>query len=243
MKTAKRVDDVKFPELPPLPDGARGHAGIIYTVSPGGRYSVAARKEVGRPAPAGPLRILDTTTGKEVLKADWNGGRILFTADDSRVFVLNGLGKAAWYKLPSGEADGEWGTGVGIQAELARVLGMTADGSKLIYHGPLADQPVGTYLLDGKNGGVIRKLGGVPYQAAWSTLSPDGKHAAMSVIDFTNRVWYLDVFEVENWRLIGRIAPPAKGTQGPQQFSFSPDSKELSVFYPHAKELSVYPIP
>jgi len=212
-------------------------------VSPSGRYTVAARREFFQAVEPGPLRLLDTTTGKEVVKTGWKGGRILFTADESRVLILNGLGKATWYKLPSGDADGEWGTGVGVQAEMARVLGMSADGSKLIYHGPLADQPVGVYLLDGKNGQILRRLGGAPYQAAWSNLSPDGKYAAMSVIDFGARVWYLDVFEVENWRLVGRIAPPAKGTQGPQQYSFSPDSKEIGVFYPQAKELSVYPIP
>jgi hypothetical protein len=243
-KTGKRVDDIKFPDLPPMPPGRNGHAGITHAVSPNGRYTVAARKEAGKPVVAGPLRVLDTTTGKEVVSANWNGGRIVFTADESRVLILNGLGRATWYKLPSGEADGEWAAGLGIQAETARVLGMTADGRTLLYHGPLTGQPFGTYLLDAKTGQIVRKLGGAPYQSAWSALSPDGRYVVMGVIDFNRGpTWYADVFEVATWRLIGRLAPPDKSAKEPAQFGFSADGKNLTVFYPSARELSTVPLP
>jgi hypothetical protein len=244
VKTGRRLDEeVKFPELPPLPDARKGHAGITYTVSPGGRYAVAARRESGRPPVAGPLRVLDTTTGEVVLKADWNGGRILFTADESRVFVLNGLGKAAWYKLPSGEADGEWAA-EGPQAEFARVMGMTADGKSMLYFGPLKGQPHGPYLLDGTTGRVVRRLNGAPYQAGFSALSPDGRFVVTVVIDFARgAAWYADVFEVATWRAVGRLAPPEKGVRDMPQFGFSPDGKDLTVFYPQAKEMRAYALP
>jgi hypothetical protein len=205
---------------------------------------VIARKESLRPVVAGPLRLLDTTTGKEVLKTDWNGGRIHFTADESRVFILDGLGKATWYKLPSGEADGEWAAGAGVRAEMARVLGMTSDGRIMIYNGPLGGQAGGTFLLEAKTGRILRNLGGAPYQANWSTLSPDGKYLAMAVIDFPGGViWSVDVFEVETWRLVGRTGPSEKRPNSPPQFSFSTDSKELCVFSPSAKELITYTLP
>ena len=117
VRTGKPLDAVKFPDLPPLPPGQAGHAGITYAVSPGGRYAVQARREAARPTVPGPLRVLDATTGKTAVSADWNGGRVLFAADESRVLVLDGLGKATWYKLPSGEADGGWACGEGVRAE------------------------------------------------------------------------------------------------------------------------------
>jgi hypothetical protein len=243
-KTGKRIDEVKFPELPPMPPAARGHAGITYSMSPGGRYALAARKESVRPVVAGPLRVLDTTTGKVVVDADWNGGKIAFTADESRLFVLDGLGKATWYKLPSGEKDGGWAAGEGVQAELARLLGMTSDGRTLLYQGPLANQPPGVYLLDAKTGEVLRKLGGAPYQAPFSALSPDGRYVVMSLYDTKgDRVWYADVFEVGTWRLVGRVIPPNEGAKTAPQFGFSPDGKDLAVFYPTAKELRIVPLP
>ena len=248
-KTGKRVDDVKFAELPAMPAGVRGHAGMTYTVSPSGRYTAIGRKESAGPAVPGPLRVLDTTTGEVVAKADWNGGTnggaVAFTADESRVFVLDGLGKATWYKLPSGEVDGQWRTGDGVQAEQAKLLGMTADGKTLLYRGPLAGQPYGVYLLDGKTGQVVRRLNpGAPYQAAFSSLSPDGKFVVMMVIDFNGGpIWYADLFEVATWRLVGRIAPPEKSAKEPPHFGFSPDGKDLAVFYPAAKELSLFSLP
>jgi WD40 repeat protein len=243
-KTGRRLDDLRFPELPPLPDGRAGHAGITSAVSPGGRYTVLARKEAGRPVIAGPLRVLDTSTGVVVLKADWNGGRIVFTADESRVLVLDGLGKATWYKLPFGEEDGGWTTGAGVVAERARILGSTADGRTVLYQGPLAGQPYGVYLLEGATGKVIRKLDGHPYQASFSALSPDGRFVAMAVIDFNRGpTWYADVFEVAQWRVVGRAAPPEKGSKEIPQLGFSPDGKDLAIFYPIAKELAVFPLP
>jgi WD40 repeat protein len=243
-KTGKRVDEIKFPELPPLPAAARGHAGITYAMSPSGRYALAARKEALRPVVAGPLRVLDTTTNKVVVSADSNGVKVAFTADESRMFVLDGLGKAKWYKLPSGEADGEWAAGEGVQAETARFLGMTSDGRTILYHGALANQAYGVYLVDGKTGEMLRRLGGAPYQATWSALSPDGRYVVMSLYDVKgDRIWYADVFEVGTWRLVGRVMPPEKGSKSAAQFGFSPDGKELALFYQAAKELRVVPLP
>jgi WD40 repeat protein len=244
MKTSKRLDDLKFPELPPLPAGRAGHAGLTSTVSPGGRYTVLARKEAGRPVVPGPLRVLDTSTGEVVLKADWNGGRVVFTADESRVLVLDGLGKATWYKLPSGEEDGGWATGAGLLAERARILGATADGKTVLYQGPLAGQLNGVYLLDGATGKALRMLEGAPYQASFSALSPDGRFVAMVVIDFNRGpTWYADVYEVATWHLVGRAAPPEKGAKEVPQFGFSPDGKHLAIFYPQAKELRAFLLP
>ena len=242
-KTGKRVDELKYPDLPPMPAGLNGHAGVTNAVSPGGRYTAAARKESAQPVVPGPLRILDTVTGKEVVKAEWNGGQVVFTADESRVFVYDGFGKAQWYKLPSGEPDGGWQTG--DTKERSRLVGMSNDGRVLLYHGPpAAGQPYGAYLIDGKTGQVIRKLGGFPYQTAWNTLSADGRFVAITLIDFRGAaVWYTDVFEVATWRLVGRIAPPEKSKQQPAQVGFSPDGKDVAVFFPAAKELSVYALP
>lgn len=243
IKTGRPVDAIKFPDLPLLPPGAAGHAGITYGVSPGGRYTVQARRESVRPTLPGPLRVLDTITGKEVLSGDWNGGRVLFTADESRMLVLNGLGKALWYKLPSGEVDGGWEIGAGARADQARVLSMTADGERVLYHGTLAGQPTGVFLLEGRTGRVLRKLNNAaPYQAHFSAVSPDGKHVAVALIDFArNGQWHVDVFETDGWRLVGRASSPDRGgIREVPQFTFTPDGKGLSVLFPTTKELLMF---
>lgn len=241
VKTGKEVDAIKFAELPVLPPG-RGHAGITYAVSPTGRYTVQARREAGPKAP-GPLRILDTTTDKTVVSADWNGGQIVFTADESRVLVQSGLGKATWYKLPSGEEAGGWAIGEGRTAEMARVLGVSADGEVVLFHGPLTGQPVGVYLLEGKTGRVSQKLNtGAPYQPAFCALSPDGKYVAMSVVDFGRGQWHVDVFAVDGWKLVGR-ASPEKPVPGPALVTFSPDGKSLCAMYPPSRETVLFALP
>lgn len=243
IKTGRPVDAVTFPELPPLPPGAAGHAGITYGVSPGGRYTVLARREArgGAAVAPGPLRVLDTATGKEVLSGEWNGGRVVFAADESRVLVLNGLGKAVWYKLPSGEADGGWE--VGARADQARVLGASADGGRVLYHGALAGQPAGVFLLEGRTGRVVRKLNNAaPYQAHVSAVSPDGRHVAVALIDFArNGQWHVDVFEADGWRLAGRASSPdGGGIREVPQFAFAPDGRGLSVLFPATKELLMF---
>ncbi|HEX4610373.1 MAG TPA: WD40 repeat domain-containing protein, partial [Urbifossiella sp.] len=138
-RTGRKTDDLPFADLPPLPDGAAGHAGITRAVSPTGRFTVIARKEA---VPgAGPLRVLNTTTGKVVLSGTWGAaqgyGNLAFTPDEDRLFVLDGLGKGTWYKLPFCVAEAEWAAGPRLQAESARVFGVSADGTRMLYNGPL----------------------------------------------------------------------------------------------------------
>jgi hypothetical protein len=246
VKTGRSVDAVTFPDLPPLPAGLPGHAGLTFAVSPGGRYTAQARREAARAGVVpGPLRVLDTTTGRVVVSADWNGGQVVFAADESRALVLDGLGKAAWYKLPSGEADGGWAAGAGRPAETARVLGVTADGETVLYHGPLGGRATGVYLLEGRTGRVVRSVdAAAPYQRSYSALSPDGRYVAMGVIDFAAGAhWHVDVFETAGWRLVGRCSSAEGGKREPPQFAFTPDGKGLCCAYPGAKEVAMFALP
>lgn len=240
--TGKPLDPMKFPDLPPLPDGARGHAGITWIASPSGRYTVRARTEAVRPFVPGPLRILDTVTGKEVVKADWKIGLIRFAADESRVFVFDGVEKVQTLKLPSGEVESEWKT---ESRDGALVMGITADLRTMLFQGKAADGNSGVHVVDTRTGRAIRPIvTAAPYQIVFSNLSTDGRFISVGRMDITdNAKWYVDLFETSTWRKVARLEPPDVVNRGAPFTTFSPDGKDLAVYYLQSKELRVYTLP
>jgi WD40 repeat protein len=242
-RTGMRADDWKFPALPPLPDGARGHAGITRAVSPGGHYTVVARREL-EPIP-GPFRLLNATNGDVLAAAEWRGlpENVAFTADGKRLFVLNGLGKAIWYALPSGNVERTW-EGPALAGENARLLGMSADGKRVVIRAPFGAVVDVDVLINGETGQFIRQFnsgGAMPYRGF--AMSPDGRLAAVAVWDGTTHVQHTDFVLVEQWRPIARITHPPENNQDHTQTRFSKDGKELAVFFRGAKKLAVYPVP
>src|SRR5207237_8087995 len=73
-------------------------------LSPNGRFLVVSQSALPTPR----LVVTDTTTSKTILDATWTGGAVHFTADSARVLVAEQSGRCRWFRLPSGEADGEW---------------------------------------------------------------------------------------------------------------------------------------
>ncbi len=241
--TGRRADDLAFADLPPAD---RGHTALAHAVSPTGRYTAVARRD-GAPAP-GPLRVLDTTTGKVVVSAGWGaltpGGHLAFTRDESKLFVLDGTGMATWYKLPSGEAEAQWAAGDGPRAMIARVLGASADGRRMIYNGPAPGHVDGVALVDGATGAVVSRLPAFPYQpGSGAALSPDGRVAAVAGRDPNTLAWYTDVLAADGWRVLGRIAHPPGAQHEPAHAQFSPDGKDVAVFFRGARQLAVFPVP
>jgi hypothetical protein len=237
---------VPGPGRPPVPPPAGEAEGAARVVSPSGRYQLAARTGPG----AAGFRVVDATTGKAVAAGPWAAGeaagRVAFAADEAGVLVLTGEGKAAWYKLPSGEKAAEWAAEEGAAARAARVLAASAGGRRAIYYGTRPGSDSLTTLIDGTTGAAVRPLFAFPHQLEQgAALSPDGRTAAASVRDPATRTWHVDVIAVDGWRVLGRVSRPAGTQPEPARFRFSPDGRSLVVSFPGvwAGQLGVYPVP
>ncbi|MDB5309651.1 MAG: hypothetical protein JWO38_3853 [Gemmataceae bacterium] len=238
-RTGKREADWKFPALPALPDGARGHAGCTWAVSPSGQCSIAARRELGNVP--GPLRVMDTSNGTVRLAAEWRGspGNVAFTKDGHRMFVLDGSGKATWYSLPFCWVERSWDLG----GEHHRVLAVSSDGKRVVVHGPYGNAPGAVVLLDGETGRFLAQLNLSGYTPELGfTLSPDGRMAAVAVWE-GGLPQHIDLVAMDRWRPVARITHPPESHQDQGQARFSPDGKELAVFFRGGKQLAVYPTP
>ncbi|MBN9523582.1 PD40 domain-containing protein [bacterium] len=240
-----KADPIPFPEMPA---GGPSSAALHRVVSPTGRYTAAGRRPVSNSRDPTPVRILDTTTGKLVVDATWqvqsSTGQVAFTTDELRVLVMDGTGKGKWYRLPSGQPDGEWAANPEQTVRTARVIAMTADGSRLVYSGQLPGGGSGAALLDGKTGAVVRRIDNPPYQPMAASLSPDGRLIALPVSEFRDGVqWHVDVLEAATWKKLGRVSPPREhGTDVPLP-RFSPDGKTIAVMFRNARRLALYDAP
>lgn len=237
-RTGAPAPDLKFPQLP-IP--GKQTYGSYKAVSPTGRYTAHARQEPNN-GPAGQFRILDTTTGKDVIEGPWQSsaasGHISFTPDELRVFVVNGSGKAAWFKLPSGEKEVEWG-GKGPQ-RTNRVTSVSADGRRVVFEGILKTS-LETNVVDGRTGEVVRPLPNPPYQPAVASLSPDGALVAVPLRDSRDGIlWHVDVMEVATGKKLGRVSPPREGGDDVPMPRFAPDGKSMAVTFRKAKQVALY---
>lgn len=244
-RTGTTVDPIPFPELPPAGPGLWT---VHWAASPTGRYTAAGRKPVSAARDPMPVRVLDTTTGKAVVDATWQvsspSGAVAFTADELRVIVMDGYGKAKWYRLPSGEVDGEWAANPEQTVRTARLVSMTADGSRLVYSGQLPGGGSGAALLDGKSGAVIRRIDAPPYQPAVASLSPDGRLVALPLSEPRDGVqWHVDVLEVATWKKLGRVSPPREHGSDVPLPRFAPDGKTIAVMFRNARRLALYDAP
>ncbi len=239
-KTGAPASDLTFPALP-IP--GKQVYNSYKAVSPTGRYTAH-----GRASPtsgtAGQYRVRDTTTGKDVLEGHWlatsGSGHISFSPDELRVLVVNGTGKATWFKLPSGEKDAEWG-GPGPQVT-NRVSSVSADGRRVVFSGKInTSQETG--VVDGRTGELLRRLDTPQYQAAVASLSPDGNLVAVPVQELRDGIrWHVDVIEVATGKKLGRVSPPREGGDDVPVPRFSPDGKSIAVTFRTARQVAVYAV-
>lgn len=239
--TGKVVDSVKFPALPPLPDGAPGYEQMTWALSPRNYYAVAARRELANIP--GPLRVLERGTGNVCLAVDWRGQpeNIVFGQDGHRLFVLDGLGKATWYQLPSGVVERSWEHPA--RGGHSRVLGVSNDGKRVVIHGCYDCAEGAVVLFDGWTGKPLRQLNADNRYSPESgfAMSPDGRLAAVASRAVVDQ--YTDIVAMDRWQPVARIRHPAESAMDAAQVRFSPDGKEIAVFFRGAKQLSVYPAP
>jgi hypothetical protein len=174
-----QVIDAQTGNATNVPAFLRVDGGAIALASPDGRYLSGGTRNT-EPVPFKVQRIED---GKFIVDVKWaHGTNILYTADSSRVLVVERSGRVRWYKLPSGELDREWTINVKKEKpKFVSPLGLFAgssDGSVFLFDGALADRAGEFHLIDGRTGRAIRSFAG-DYALQCGSLSADGRIAVL----------------------------------------------------------------
>ena len=192
------------PGLKPIAFPART-SGLTF-VSPNARY-LAFGAVAPQNAPA-PFKLKDLEADKLILEFDWVRGSALFTADSSRVLVAEGSGRCRWFKLPSGDPDGEEWTFRRPGTGSVGPFDTSADGSVVLFEGPLIDRAEMFHLLDGRNGKVLHSFPGTYLTHRCDLLSADGRLVALCKQEGP-KVKALDLIETATGNIVARVFPPA----------------------------------
>lgn len=234
INTGQPAGTIPFPDLP-QPQFVNQEA--IISISPNARYVAAGRRNPQRTYPGKaevdylpvPFRLLDTATGKVVLSFNWLNGLAQFTRDSARVLVVEGSGHGRWFKLPSGEPDGEWQ----FEEQLARmtlmdVKSISHDGQRLLCFGTARGQAKTYFLLDGLTGKVASVLGTGFNALSKAHLSGDGRIAVLNRQTQSPQETWLFVFDAARGVEAARIKVANIAGVSPS-IALSPDGRRVAV--------------
>ncbi|WP_439630603.1 protein kinase domain-containing protein [Gemmata sp.] len=225
-KNGNAAARITLPVLPPATGNEEPD--VVFQASPNGRYAALSRRGKWLNAVTSaerfttPLRVRDTSTGKDVLSTEWQSGSVLFNADSSRVLVVDNFGRGQWFKLPSGEADGEWK--FGPVGRPLYVLFASRDARVLVCNGFNGDSAT-RVLVDGHTGTSIAVLADRGLQNSYQ-LSADGK---LVVSLARGSDWFLNLFDGARGTGIGQMKLPATNDGSGSVVAFAPDGRTAVV--------------
>ena len=149
-------------------------------------------------------------------------------------------GRCRWFKLPSGEADGEFKLGGTTASRRHNFYGISADGSAIAYNGPAWLKEAGTVasVLDGKNGMVIRQFP-KHFPASEVTLSADGRRAIL-ILDLEATASTFEVVDVPTGKPQGRVRVLGKAIP---TLSLSPDGQLVVLHDPETDKVHLFDVP
>ncbi len=236
--TGKDVGKIVVPDIPP---GSGNAKGLRTVLSPDGRYVAVGR--AGNPAtdnPDVPFRVFDVSTNKAVVTATWKGGSALFTADSARVLVAEWAGRVRWFKLPSGEPDGEFNLGQTTGNRRHMFYGISADGSAIAYNGPAEMKEMGAMsgVLDGKTGKLTRQFR-KHFSASEVAISADGRRAAL-ILEVEDKACTFEVVDVSSGEAVGRIRVVGRAIPS---VNLSSDGRVLVLHDPEADKVHLFEVP
>jgi hypothetical protein len=123
------------------------------------------------------IRVYDTVTGK-TRNTLWYGGATAFTADASRLLIVSDSEKFTWLELPDGKIDG-WLFARTPDGRNAQLMGISAHGEVILYHGQPPGKDETVHLLKGKDGAVLHSFPAKRYNPAHGSVSDDGKQVML----------------------------------------------------------------
>jgi hypothetical protein len=209
--------------------------------SPNGRYMAVSttRRAKGGEVLETPFRVFDSKTGKTAVSLEWLNGTALFTADSSRVLAVDATEHFRWFKLPSGQPDGEWKFDRPPEERFTRLLTISDDGGVILYAGTPPKGEAGVHLLNGKTGEVLHTFRG--YSSEVGFLSPDGGSVMLVRTDVGGpRAEVLDA----RGTLLGKLTLPRRGQSLlPPPVAASWEARALAVHDVDASKVAVYDLP
>jgi DNA-binding beta-propeller fold protein YncE len=218
-----------------------GQGGVpSVNVSPNGRYVAVAR---ARPAPGkkappeSPLKVTDTTTGRPALTLDWHVGATAFTADSSRILVVDDTDRFRWFKLGDKKPEAEWAFDRPPDGRNARLLGVSARGEAILYYGRPPGKEEAVHLLDGKTGAVLHSFPPRRYAATGAAVSDDGGRVMLTAAAEG------DARRVEVFDAAGGPLGAAKLPSGPGTAAVSWKARLLVTYDRATRRLTAYELP
>jgi serine/threonine protein kinase len=235
-------------DIPPTPQIGQYRTAGTVRVSTNGRFMVTGRGSPGlEPGPPAkekpqivPLKVTDLSTGKAVVTLNWLSGTAHFTADSNRVLTLDATAQFRWFKLPSGQPDGEWTFGKEPSYYTSDVQGVSATGDRVLYYGQPPDHNEGYHLLDGRTGRVVTSFTPFAYSQWSGALSDDGQVVAL----FRSHGYQVDVFTASGQPIgIVKIDSGPMSQQRGSAFALSADGRMLAVYNAGTSQLIMYDLP
>jgi hypothetical protein len=244
--TGLAAGTLPFPDLPQAPHVSKD---AIIAISPDCRYVAAGRRsprtfllikseKMYEPVP---FQLLDNATGKVILSFDWMSGMAQFTADSSRVLVVEGSGHGRWFKLPSGQPDGEWQFEEQVAGmALMEVKSASRDGQRLLCYGTARSQPLTYFVLDGLTGKLSSVLGQGFNHLSKAHLSGDGRIALLNLQTQDPPETWLCIFDTAWGKEAARINCAAISGITPIT-ALSSDGRRMAVTFslPNSREVII----
>ena len=222
----------------PFPQAGGRHPYL--SVAPNGRYAlVGAASDPGRgEVPETPFLVVDVINKKELFSKTWRTGTALFTADSSRVLVVDDTGSFRWFKLPRGEADESWSLDLKSNGFNARNVSVSGDGSLVLYEGPVPGKELTYHLLNGKTGEIVHSLPTKRYTYS-GRVSDDGQFVALIRNDGFGTGHSVEVVN-RRGDVVASVRVPGAGQPGAVYISLAWKGRSVVVAARDGEKLSVY---
>jgi hypothetical protein len=227
------------------PPGA-GNGTVFANISPNGQYLTVGFPRLGPgPRPGAdriesPLHVLNPA-GKLLFTVDWFVGRTLFTADSSRVLVVDDTDRFRWYDLTTGKIDGEWKFGRPADGFNAKVPSMSAKGEVILYEGQPPGKEESFHLLNGKDGTVLHSFPAKRYHPTGGSVSDDGRFVSFVRNDGFGTGHTVEVLDARG-TLLGSVKIPPAG-RGTTMVATSWKARILVLYERKTQQMTAYELP
>ena len=199
-----------------------------------------ARGAGGTPSP---LKVF-STIGLTYLATDWHVGAVAFTADSSRVLVVDDTDRFRWFKLQAGKADAkpevEWAFNQPPTGRNAQLMGISGDGGVVLFHGQPPQRGQSVHLLNGKTGEVMHSFAPKRYLGTAGSVSEDGKLVVLVRDDGTGSPRAVEVRDVRG-TLIGAAKIPPTSPDAAVAVSWK--ARAVVVYDRAGRKLTAYELP
>jgi hypothetical protein len=187
------------------------------------------------------LQVIDLVAKKDAVAIDWQVGTTLFTADSSRILVVDNTGRFRWFKLADGAPAGEWTFGLKARAVNAQEVSISADGGVILYHGRPPERELTHHILDGATGKVLYSFPANRYWSHSGSVSDDGRQVVLCRNDGAGTSHTVEVLDTRG-RLLAHAKFPQEQGNGVTRVRINWKSRTL-VVQERAQKFTAFDLP